>query len=382
MSRRSWRFAAFALVLFSLAWAIPALAQIQKEFVFSGDELTVVDMIGKIEVGSAPGRDFTVEVRVMGSDATDDLLDFDVTEGREASLLIQFPLDEHDEYVYPALGRHGRTTISYREDQDQDESWIKRVLSGITSKRVTVRGRGDGLEVWADISIGVPDGGSLVVVDRVGEIRAKGVNGNLDLDTSSGAILAADIDGDLKADTGSGSVDARNIKGQVLIDTGSGSVVATGIEGSALSADTGSGSVELQDINAAKILVDTGSGSVRVDRADCKKLAVDTGSGGVTAREIGADRAIIDTGSGSVELTLVRMGGGRFEIDTGSGGIRLQLPPKASARISAETSSGGVTCRYSGVKIEQKSSNEMELVVGDGEAEVILDAGSGSITIE
>jgi len=176
MSHRSFWLAAIALVLFGLAWAVPALSQIQKDFVFSGDELTVANMIGKVEVGSAAGKDFTVEVRVMGSDATDDWLDFDVTEGREASLLIQFPLEEHDEYVYPALGRHGRTTISYREDQDQDESWIKRVLSGITCKRVTVRGRGDGLEVWADITIGVPDGGSLVVVDRVGEIRAKGIS--------------------------------------------------------------------------------------------------------------------------------------------------------------------------------------------------------------
>ncbi len=359
-----------------------ALSQITREFTYDTPSLTVLDMIGQVEIVSAPGSAFRVTVRIEGEDATPDILKMQEKREREPTLMIQFPVEEHREYVYPALGPDGRTTITYNEDRPPEESWLKRLFADITSRRVTVRGRGKGLEVWADISIAVPEGGRLKVVDRVGEITVSGVTGNLNLDTSRGDIVVRNLTGDLVADTGSGAVDVSDIQGDVVIDTGSGSVTAAGIEGPRLDADTGSGSVNLSGINADKIHVDTGSGSVRVDQASCRKLHVDTGSGGVRAVGIEADRVIIDTGSGSVELMLVRLETGRYEVDTGSGSIDLLLPPEASARISAETSSGGVQCRLAGAKTRHRKRNEMDVTVGDGAAQVILDAGSGTITLE
>ena len=361
-----------------------ALAEIQKDFTFTGRTLTVTDMIGEVEVVPASGTDFTVTVTVRGADAAEDLLRFQQTEGDDASLTIRFPVDRYDEYVYPPLGSRGKTTISYRDDNAActNESWLKRIFRSITCKRVTVRGRGDGLEVWADVTIAVPDGADLKVVDRVGQVRAKDVRADLNLDTSRGAIFAADIEGDLTADTGGGAVEVDRVRGKVVIDTGSGSVTATDVTGPVLDADTGSGSVELKNIAARRIRVDTGSGGVAVDGAECEKLDIDTGSGGVDARGIGADRLIIDTGSGSVDLVLDRMGAGRFEVDTGSGSITLRMPPGASARVSAETGSGSIRNRLDGAEILHKGRGELEFKVGGGRSEVILDAGSGTVTIE
>ncbi len=358
-----------------------AMADIQQDFTISGASLTVINMIGHIDVVPASGTDYTISVQVKGDDAAEDVLKFNQSRDGDPTFLIQFPIEEHRDYVYPELGRNGRTTITYREDKPQQESWLKRIIAGVTCKRVTVRGRGDGLEIWADLTIGVPVGATLKVVDRVGEISARDIDGDLDLDTSSGDIVVRDIRGDLVADTGSGSVEVSRVTGEVLIDTGSGSVSVDTVEGPRVDADTVSGSVDLQGINAGKIHVDTGSGSVRVDQAKCSKLAIDTGSGGVTARGISADRAFIDTGSGSVEFVLVHLGKGRFEVDTGSGSINLILPLDASARINAETSSGGVRCQVKGAKILRKERNEMEVVMGNGDAKISLDAGSGTITI-
>ncbi len=357
-------------------------AQLQRDFTFSAATLTVLDMIGRVEIMPAQGPDFLVTVHVRGQDADPQILKFLEKKGKDPSLMIQFPVEEHREYVYPPLGRDGRTTITYRQDKPRQESWLKNLLGEITGKRVTVRGRGKGLEVWADLTIAVPEGGRLKVVDRVGEITADGVTGDLDLDTSRGDIEVRDHDGGLVADTGSGAVDVTDIKGDVVIDTGSGSVTAGGVNGPRLDIDTGSGSVSVKGIETDKIHVDTGSGSVRVDQASCRKLDVDTGSGGVRADGIAAERVVIDTGSGSVELMLLGMGGGRYEIDTGSGSINLGVPAGASARISAETSSGGVRCHLQGAEIIHQKRNEMEVVIGGGDAQVILDAGSGTITLE
>ena len=131
-----------------------------------------------------------------------------------------------------------------------------------------------------------------------------------------------------------------------------------------------------------KILVDTGSGSVKAKSLICSALDIDTGSGSVRALHVETDDAKIDTGSGSVLLQLDRMGSGRFVLDTGSGGIVLELPADASARISADTGSGSMNNELHGALVKNKGRREMTLVVGDGEANVILDAGSGSITVK
>jgi DUF4097 and DUF4098 domain-containing protein YvlB len=114
---------------------------------------------------------------------------------------------------------------------------------------------------------------------------------------------------------------------------------------------------------------------------DCQYMLIDTGSGAVEASQVSADKAKIDTGSGSVFLHLERMGTGRFVIDTGSGSIELILPADASAEITADTGSGTVRNKVEGANVSVAARDELKMTIGDGEARVILDAGSGSITV-
>ncbi len=354
-------FAAAAGLILLLAAGTALGDDVTRTFRFDGETLELADMIGAVEVTAATGDAFEVTVHVQGKDAAEDVLQFAEEQGGDAKLAIRFPLDDHSRYVYPALGQ-GKTTIHFRDEDSHETSWLKKVFGQFEGKKITVSGDGRGLELWADVTVAVPRGGSLTVRHGVGRIGADGVRGDLDLDTHTGGIMVTDLEGDLRADTGSGSVVVAGVRGDVL-------------------ADTGSGGVGLTDVKGDKIHVDTGSGMVKVDKATCRDLYVDTGSGGVRARNIDTDQAKIDTGSGGVTLSLDRMGEGRFLVDTGSGSINFELPTDASATISADTGSGSIHADVAGARIVHKENSELQMVVGDGKARVTLDAGSGGITI-
>lgn len=316
-----------------------------REFDFAGGELKIDNLIGALTIVPADDDVFRVIVHVRGSDAAEDLLDFSVSHGSQGKLVVIFPVDDYRDYVYPPMGPNSRATVTSNDAENDNSSWLKKIFHGGRGKRIKVRGKGDGLELWADLTIEVPRGGKLGAVQRVGRIDAADVTGNLVLDTSSGNVAARGIQGDVGVDTGSGDVKLENIEG-------------------------------------GRVVADTGSGDVAVLNVECERLAVDTGSGDVSAKGIRTGRVVLDTGSGDVWLQPVRLDSGEFMVDTGSGDVTLVLPDGASARISADTGSGRVDNRVSGAMVRTATRDELDMTVGDGEAKVSLDVGSGSIVIK
>ena len=75
------------------------------------------------------------------------------------------------------------------------------------------------------------------------------------------------------------------------------------------------------------------------------------------------------------------MGKGSFVVDTGSGSIDFQVPPDASADIRADTGSGGISLDLAKARIRRHERDEVAVTLGNGDASVTLDAGSGSIQI-
>ncbi|MFH1842638.1 MAG: DUF4097 family beta strand repeat-containing protein [bacterium] len=356
------------VVLLIFTFGLTSLAtagEFTREFTIDADQFQLINLIGEIQLVASDGDDIEILIEVSGDDADEDLIEIEVNEGRRAEVAILFPIGEERNYVYPKLGRGSRTTINMSSDHgDHGDtgSWLHKLFGGLHGQQIKVSGKGSGLEVWADVLIRVPDGKDVKVRHGVGVIEAEGITGDLFLDINSGPVYARDIKGDLTADTGSGSVELRNITGNCT-------------------ADTGSGSVEIFGFTGKELLVDTGSGSVTVDEIDCDRLLIDTGSGGVRAKGVKANSAKIDTGSGSVKLFLDRMGDGRFVVDTGSGSITLVLPADASAEVVADTGSGSITVDVEDVDFHKRKRDHMEFTIGDGDARVTLDAGSGSIRV-
>ena len=364
MNRRPLTPVALCLLLFAflpvLLPAPPAVAaEITREFTFATGDLFVGNLIGAIDVRQGTGEAFKVTVHLRGDDMTADgvqLLQED------NALRIRFPLEEHQTYVYPALGSGSSTTFSLHDQDTTEKSWLRRTFRMMSGQRVTVRGSGNGMEMWADVIVEVPAGRTLTLRHGVGEVTAADLQADLDLETDVGVIRVDHLRGDLRADTGSGDVRASDVEGDVDVDTGS-------------------GKVELRDCQATTAKVDTGSGGVEVAGLSCASLSIDTGSGSVSATGVATDEAIIDTGSGNVEFRLDRMGGGRFVVDTGSGSIEMQLPADASANIVAETGSGDIDSEVPGAEFEKRDDGSRHLALGDGAAEVTLDTGSGSVVV-
>jgi hypothetical protein len=343
--------------------APPVRAEFERTVTLQGRSLLLTDLVGEVRVEGYDGTDFQAVVSVRGEDATEDRIKIETHEGNDAQLTIRFPVEHEHHYVYPPAGHgtHSRFSAScLTGGRDVKFGW-RELLHGLRDQ-VEVSGSGRGLEVWADVVLRVPRGASTEV--RIG----------------FGAIAASAVEGDLVLDTSAGPVTARGVKGSLVADTGSGSVTVSDVEGN-LSIDTGSGMVEMTDCRGEEIGVDTGSGMVTANRITARALSVDTGSGMVKALAVSADEATIDTGSGGIELALDRMGGGEFRLDTGSGEIELTLPPEASARIEASSGSGGVVANVSGGQRYKSDDGELELTLGSGDAHVVLDTGSGSITV-
>ncbi len=360
--------------------AVPAFAEFDESYRFDASSLSVSSLIGKVEIRRATGDEFEVEVSVRGEDGTRQNITLDEdTRGSRSRLAIEFPVDEERRYVYPEFSRRRANLWSRR--QGSADSLVGEILRSMSGRRIRIERSGGGFEAWADVSIRVPEGRSLKVELGAGDIDVSDVTADLELKTRAGMAEAAGLDGDVKIGVGSGGLTVRDVRGRLVLDTGSGKASLDSFEGAVLSIDTGSGSVEVTDVAAEAIDIDTGSGGVTVDGLEAERFSIDTGSGSVRVESAGADAAVIDTGSGRVHLALERMGDGRFEIDTGSGGIVMLVPDDLSARFDIDIGSGGIDVDVPIAKTLHKSRGEMRFITGDGEANVILDTGSGSVRV-
>jgi hypothetical protein len=310
------------LLLTVILMAVPqaAHAEFQKELTLRGDELTLSNLIGRVQLVGGEGDQFKIHVDVRGKDASEDLIQLKSEEqGGKVRVLVQFPTDKERDYVYPALGAHSHSSFRSSLGSGESRSWFAKVFG--SSEKVEVRGSGKGLEVWADLRIEVPRGKGTKLYLGCGTIEAQDLTADLSLDVHSGPVTAARIKGSLLIDTGSGHVSVSEAEGEVNIDTGSGQVNVRGLRGN--------------------LYADTGSGSVLCRNVLCENLLV----------------------------------------DTGSGGIELVLAPETSARIEADTGSGGVDIDYKGATIEKHSKDHALLTVGAGKGRYSLDTGSGTIRI-
>jgi len=357
----------------------PAWAGFDEHATLQGSKLELTNLIGEVRIEGADSGPFQVDVSVQGEDATRDRVKIETREGGTASLLVRFPLDESTRYVYPELGHRSHSSFRMSTHED-DESWWKQVFGAVAGKRIEVSGSGRGMEIWADVSVRVPRGKELRLRLGAGTVVARNVDGNLDLDTHVGGVDASSIHGDLTVDTGSGSVKVDEVEGTVDLDTGSGSVTVSGVTGKLL-IDTGSGHVDVADCRGDRISADTGSGHVVMRDATCDYLYVDTGSGSIDASGISTEAAKLDTGSGGITLDLTHMGTGKFVLDTGSGGIDLRVPKDASATVYASPGSGGVQVDFPDDGVSRRSRDDLKFRIGDGEADVSLDSGSGRIRV-
>ena len=339
------------LLLLALAVAAPQRGiRAQEEERIQGNEVSIYNLAGRVEVVPGNGSDVTVRIMRGGSDA--DRLEVGVREvdGRQA-LVVRYP---ESTVIYPELGRGSRSQLRVRSDGTFGDRGSNR------GDEVEIRGSGRGLEAWADLRVVVPRGKDLAVYLAVGETEVGAVDGDLLIDTGSGAVHARGGSGSLNVDTGSGEVSVEEFQGDLLVDTGSGGVDLTGIQGGEVNVDTGSGAVRGSVVSASYFKVDTGSGEIVLSRVSAPEVYLDTGSGEVDVELLDdVDELLVDTGSGGVTIRVPATVGAEIEVDTGSGGIDVDIP----------------------VEVREVKRNYMLGILGDGRGRIVVDTGSGGVRL-
>lgn len=334
--------------------ASAALAQGQERHVLRGGEAEIWNLAGHVSVEAGSGSDVEVEVRRRGADAERLRIETGPLDGR-ATLRVIFP--ERD--------------ILYRDDRsERDDRWSGRTRTQLTvdregrfggnvrGERVEIRSYGEGMDAAADLLIRVPRAARVRVHLAAGEARVANIDGDMYLSVHAASVETRDTRGHLELDTGSGEVRVTNATGDVALDSGSGSVTLEGLTGGALR-------------------LATGSGSVRANGVEMRSVTLETGSGRVAIRAVKAPDVSLETGSGSVEVDL-DADVDRLRVESGSGSVTIGVPQSLGATLRAETGSGGIDFGFP-VEVTRQSRRYLSARLGDGQGQIDIETGSGSI---
>lgn len=341
----------------------------------AGTTVVVENLAGRLDVVKGSGA----EVVLRGSARSDAgsasesqaLLDSVAVHAREAGGAVTFHVDypvEKGPFRYEKEGRSGSrwnrssSTVEYQ------------------GRRVKVQEGGGAPLLQADLTLEVPAGLGVRVVNHVGRVAARGVGGALEVRTASADVSAEAIAGEAEVWTGSGDVRVREAAG-IDVETGSGDVDAESVTG-ALSVRTGSGDVRLGRAEATRVSVRTGSGDIELDGA-AGDLELSTGSGDVRGRAVArVTRLDVGTGSGDVSLSVEAAAFEGGTVETASGDVSLSFGAAPAMRLSVSTASGDIDA--SGLElttVEKRGERSLLAEVRGGGPLLKVSTASGSVRL-
>ena len=312
------RKALFLLVGLGLARLVAA-AEVQRTVraELTGADLArfeVENLAGEMRISTAAGDRVVVVATVHAEDASlaDAVRLERVSEqGRTAVLRVRYPYDRVSRFRYREPGRDDGWSFLERHN------WSHFDYDGHSVKVSP----GGGTPLWADLDIQVPAGKvDAVFRNLVGRITANGVTGNLRFGVESADLRLERLDGEIDIEGSSGDISARDIRGSWTSEFASGDCRLEGFDGERLSFHTASGDLVARHIKADRMETETASGDVSIS-GDLEEFEADSASG---------DVALTVEGS---RLKAV-------EVSTSSGDVSLGLPSDASFEARADQSSG------------------------------------------
>ena len=345
-----------AVAILTLPLPLAGLAAQQAErYTIEGGDVAIYNLAGEVRVEAGSGA-VKAEVTRGGADGAKLKVLKGEIDGWETLRLV-YPADR---IQYGLLSDGSSTQLRVRDDgtfggnHDGDHEGKER------GKRITIAGKGGGLDAHADLRVTIPSGKRVAIYLAVGKVSVTNVEGDLWIDASSAPVTTSNTRGELNIDVGSGAVQVSEVRGE-------------------LSVDTGSGAVSVSDVRGEKLSIDTGSGDVTASSVRSNELSVDTGSGDIGVTGLVAPQVTLETGSGSVAAD-VQGEVWNVNVQTGSGDVTLKLPPALGAEVDIETSSGDIETDYS-VLVTRHARDHMTGRIGDGRGKIAIETGSGGIKL-
>src|SRR4051812_36755099 len=282
-----------------LRWTVPTLitlflpfsasqAQKAERYSISGGDVAIYNLAGEVKVEAGSGV-VTTEVTRGGADAAKLKVVSGEIEGWQ-TLRLLYPADR---IQYSRLADGSSNQLRVRENgtfgDEDDEHGREGKQRG---KRITIAGRGTGLDAYADLRVTIPPGKRVAIYLAVGKVSVTNVDGDLWIDASAAPVSTSETRGELNIDVGSGAVQVNNARGEPSGDTGSGAVSVSSLRGEKISIDTGWGDVTASDIRSNELSVETGSGDIEVTGLVAPQVALETGSDSASADVQGEGRNV------------------------------------------------------------------------------------------
>lgn len=378
--------AALAGVAPALLSAVPAWAAepetrtlTQSAAIPAGGSIELRNLAGRVEIATADGAAASLEARVHaegGSAAESRALAEAVSlavreEGTSRTVVVRYPLDAHDTFVYPDPERHRGFlgSLGLTRSMVRYEGRSVTVVSAERRRPV----------LYVDVTLRVPKGVAVTVRNEVGRVTGRGVASDLTVETAAADVKIADAGGDVRIDTGSGDVAIRGAAARTLVNTGSGDVV---VERAAagVSVETGSGDVRVARAEAGA-RVHTGSGEIRLSDV-AGPIDLGTGSGDVTGERLAARGSVsAETGSGNVSLAGRFAAVERASIHTASGDVSLVVDDAPAFDVRVRTTSGEIDVDLAGLRRVAETERRFEATAGVGGASLAITTSSGNVTV-
>ena len=340
-----------------LALTLPAALRAQQveRIVLEGRDVAVHNLVGALRVEGGSGDRVVVEVTRKGRDGGRLTLATGEVRGRQ-TLRVIYPSDR---ITYSEVDWLGRTSFTVNPDgtldhyRDGDGGWRDR-------RRVTVDGRGAGLDAHADLRVLVPRGMTVALHQGIGETTVDNVEANLSVDSEAMRIRASRVRGSLRLEAGSGGVQVSDVTGDLQIESGSGGATVNGVRGGAAHFEVGSGGLKGGTFDVTELVAEAGSGGIRLSGVKANRLRVETGSGGSDVQLVGA---VSDA-----------------SLEAGSGGVTLRLPESTSAAVDIEASSGSIQSDFE-VKTARLERRALRGTIGSGAGKIRIESGSGTVRL-
>ena len=355
------RHALFGTALPVLILTVPnsSSAQQPERYTVLGGDVAIYNLAGELRVEAGSGPGVTAELTRGGAEGSKIKVLRSEIDGRQ-TLRFVYPSDR---IQYSRLSPGSSTQLRVRDDgtfadhEDHEHGEEHRREEG---RRVTIAGRGQGLDAFADLRVIVPSGKRVALYLAVGKVSVVNVEGDLSIDAASAPVTTNNTRGELEIDVGSGEVRVTQSRGDLSIDTGSGTVSFTNVRGENVSVETGSGEVTGSEVRSNDLRIETGSGDIQVGALSAPQVSLETGSGAVTADLNG-------------ELW-------NLSVQTGSGDITLKVPPTIGAEVDIETSSGDIETDFE-VAVTRHARDHLTGRIGDGSGKIDIETGSGGIKL-
>ncbi len=243
---------------------------------------------------------------------------------------------------------------------------------------------GNNRSISVSYRIVVPRQTSIECVSSYGNLELADIEGTVSGRTSSGSVSIENIRGSVDLTSSYGSVTCERFsEGDPTLKTSSGKIAIADATFGRCDAVTSYGSVTGQSLQGETIHLGSSSGSIELAEASAATMDLSTSYGRVDARQITVSDLRATSSSGSLEIVCEEACPPDLtaHVKSSYGSVTFTAPSAFAGRVRLATDYGSVRTDRPITISGEIGKKKIEGAIGEGQGNLHLETGSGSVTL-